>query len=133
VSQANVEIVKRMTDAFNRRDVDAWMECATPDCELLPAMPRAVERAGYRGRTGVEAYVGEITETWEEYRLVPDEFRDLGERVLMLGRIEVCGKGSGTPVDAPFGAISEFRDGKVLRLRGYLDHSGALRAAGLAG
>src|SRR5436305_12523307 len=127
MSQAYVEIVKRMTDAFNRRDVDAWMECATPDCELLPAMPRAVERAGYRGLTGVETYVGEITESWEEYRLVPDEFRDLGDSVLMLGRIEVRGKGSGTPVDAPFGAISEFRDGKVLRLRGFLDHGEALR------
>src|ERR1700745_2847346 len=95
---------------------------ATPDYELLPGMPRKKERVGYRGGTGVETYVGDITETWEEYRLVPDEFRDLGERVLMLGRIEVRGKGSGTPVDAPFGAISEFRDGKVLRLRGFLDH-----------
>jgi hypothetical protein len=108
MSQANVEIVERMTDAFNRRDVDAWMECATPDCELLPAMPKAVERAGYRGRTGVEAYVGEITETWEEYRLVPDESRDLVERVLMLGRIEVRGKGSGTPVTAIRGLLEEW-------------------------
>jgi hypothetical protein len=35
-------------------------------------------------------------------------------------------------VTAPQGAIVDFRDGKVSRIRGHLDHDEALRAAGLS-
>jgi ketosteroid isomerase-like protein len=58
--------------------------------------------------------------------------RDLGDRVLCLGRMEGRGRGSGVPVDAPLGAIFEFRDDKISRMRAYLDHDEALRAAGLS-
>src|SRR5436190_6912548 len=96
----NSQTMKGVRDNVERARANA-AGGARPLTASCTAMPRAVERAGYRGCTGVETYVGDITETWEEYRLVPDEFRDLGERVLMLGRIEVRGKGSGTPVDSP--------------------------------
>ena len=32
MSDANVEIVKRVTDAFNRRDVDAVLDFCASDC-----------------------------------------------------------------------------------------------------
>lgn len=38
MSVENVEIVKRAVDAFNRRDLDAFMECVTPDIEFTTAM-----------------------------------------------------------------------------------------------
>jgi len=37
------------------------------------------------------------------------------------------------PVDTPYWAISDLRDGKVSRIRAFLDHGEALRAAGLEG
>jgi ketosteroid isomerase-like protein len=43
------------------------------------------------------------------------------------------GRGSGLPVDAPMGAVLDFRDGRVWRARSYLDHGQALRPAGLTG
>jgi ketosteroid isomerase-like protein len=129
MSQANVEIVKRMTDAFNLRDVDAFAELAASDFEWFPAMDRLVEGGTYRGRGGIEAYFEAVSGTWEEFRLLPDEFRDLGDRVLWLGRVEGRGRSSGVRVDTPLGTVVEFRDGKVLRLRGFLDHGEALRAA----
>ena len=51
--------------------------------------------------------------------------------MLVLGRTEGRGRGSGVPVDAPYAAIYDFRDGKISRARGFLDHDEALRAAGL--
>jgi ketosteroid isomerase-like protein len=50
MSQANVEIVKRATDAFNRRDVDVFDDLTTSDFEWFPAMDRLVEAGSYRGR-----------------------------------------------------------------------------------
>jgi ketosteroid isomerase-like protein len=63
--------------------------------------------------------------------VLTEEFRDLGHRVLALVRLEGRGKGSRVQVDSPLGVVIEFRDGKISRVRGYLDHDDALRAAGL--
>ena len=132
MSQENVEIVKRSLDAFNRRDIEAGAEMATPDFEWFPAMAEAVEGGIYRGREGIEAYFADLTNTWEELRILPGHFHDLGHRVLVLGRIEGRGVGSGVPVDAPLGLVYELRGGKIARARGYLDHAEALKVVGLA-
>jgi ketosteroid isomerase-like protein len=132
MSQANVEIAKRVVDAFNRRDVEGFFALAVPDFEWFPAMAGTVEGGGYRGREGIEAYLADIGEAWEEYRVLAEEFRDLDDRVVMLGRIEGRGRGSRAWIDSPTGTIFEFLGGKMSRLRTYLDHGEALRAAGLA-
>jgi ketosteroid isomerase-like protein len=135
MSKANVEIVKRGIDAFNRRDVDALDDLTTPDFEWFPALPSAVEGerfSGYRGREGIETYFEDVRSTWEGLRVLGNEFRDLGDSVLVLGRAEGRGRGSGVEVDMPLGIIYDFRRAKCLRARAYLDHAEALRAAGLS-
>jgi ketosteroid isomerase-like protein len=135
MSQANVEIVKRGIDAFNRRDVDALDDLTTPDFEWFPALPSAVEGerfSGYRGREGIETYFEDVRSTWEGLRVLGNEFRDLGDRVLVLGRAEGRGRGSGVEVDMPLGIVYDFRRAKCLRARAFLDHGEALRAAGLS-
>jgi ketosteroid isomerase-like protein len=131
MSQEKVETVERAMDGFNRRDLDAYDDLFTQDFEWLPALPSTVEGDGYVGREGVEKYFGEINDTWEEFRVIAEEYRDLGERVLMLGRMEGRGRGSGVQVNAQLGAVWDFRDGRISRAPVYLDHGEALRAAGL--
>src|SRR5205807_7323829 len=63
MSDANVEIAKRVIDAFNRRDVDTIFECVNPDVEWFPAMS-VTFGGGLRGREGIEAYVREVSDTW---------------------------------------------------------------------
>jgi ketosteroid isomerase-like protein len=131
VSQENVEVVRLAFASYNRRDLDAVLDLATEDYLLLPAVAGSVETGGIRGREGLRRYFEMIDETWEEFRINADEFRDLGERVLAIGHTEGRGRGSGVVVDAPYGAIFDFRDGRWWRAQGYLDHDEVLRAAGL--
>jgi ketosteroid isomerase-like protein len=134
MSQQNVEIAKRAVDAFNRRDVDTlFAELATPDFEWFPALTMALEGGGYRGREGVEEFAADTRENWEEMQTVPEEFRDLGDRVLLLGRMQGRGKGSGAQVDAPIANILDFRGGRIWRSRVYFDRAEAVLAAGLEG
>jgi ketosteroid isomerase-like protein len=130
MSKANVEIVKVLMGAVDRRDVDTFAGVTTSDFEWFPVFAARVEGDVYRGREGIETFLGEVDETWEEFRPMPEEYRDLGDRVLGLGRLKTRGRASGVPSDSPWGGIYDIRDGKVSRIRTYLDHGEALRAAG---
>ncbi len=131
MSQENVEIVKRLMAAFNERDVNAFAAITTPDFEWTTSMT-AVEGEVFRGREGIETYFERMREAWEEFRSLPSEYRDLGERVLSIGRLEGRGLGSGVPVDTALDILFDFRGGKISRQRSFLDHGEALRAAGLS-
>lgn len=132
MGQENVEIVKLLMDAVDRRDIDAFAAVTTSDFEWFPVFAARVEGEVYRGREGIATFLGEVDETWAEFRPVPEEYRDLGDRVLGLGRLRTRGRASGVPSDSPWGGLYDVRDGKIARIRTYLDHGEALRAAGLS-
>lgn len=132
MAQESLEIVKRLMEAVDRRDIDALAEVTTHDLEWFPVFAARVEGDPYHGREGIETFLGEVDETWEEFRPIPEEYRDLGERVLGLGRLITRGRGSGVPVESPWGGVYDLRDGRVARIRTYLDHAEAIQAAGLA-
>jgi ketosteroid isomerase-like protein len=137
MSVDKVEIAERATDTYNRRDVDTFFaELATPDYEWLPALTRALDGdvcgGGYRGREGVERFARDTAENWEELQTVKAEYRDLGDRVLLLGTLRGRGKGSGAPVEQSYVGIFDFRGDRICRYAVYLDHAEGLRAAGLS-
>jgi ketosteroid isomerase-like protein len=131
MSQQKVELVKVLMAAVDRRDIEAFAAVASSDFEWFPVFAARVGGDVYRGREGIEAFLGEVDETWEEFRPVPEEYRDLGDCVLALGRLRTRGRASGAPSDAPWGGVYDFREGKVSRVRTFLDHAEALRAAGV--
>jgi ketosteroid isomerase-like protein len=133
MARDKVDVARPANDAYNRRDVDGlFAELATPDFEYYPAIVRALDGGGYRGRDGVERFAVDTRENWEELQTIAEEFRDLGDRVLVLGRMKGRGKSSGVPVDQPFANILDFRGDRIWRSRVYLDHAEGLRAAGLS-
>ena len=88
--------------------------------------------ACYRGREGVESFLLDTWENWEELQWIAEEYRDLGDRVLMEGRLAGRGKGSGARVDAPAWNLLDFRGDRVWRSRVYFDRAEAFRAAGVS-
>jgi len=122
MSQESIEIVKRLVDAF--------AEITTPDFEWTTSMT-AVEGEIFWGREGIETYFGRMKDVWDEFLALADSYRDLGDRLLRPGRLEGRGRSSSVPVSAPLDILYDLRDGKISRMHSYLDHSEALRAAGL--
>jgi ketosteroid isomerase-like protein len=66
------------------------------------------------------------------YQVEISEIRDLGDSVLAIGRARVRGKESGVQIESPFGVLCDYRNGKTIRLRTYLDLDEALEAVGLS-
>jgi len=126
------ECSRKGVDVFNRRDLDAFAALMTDDYEWVGAFLGSVEGGSYRGLEGIARYFREAEETWEEFHAPGVEFRDLGDRVLVLGRMEGRGRTSGVEVQASYTMIVEFRGSKIWRSHAYLDHGEALRAAGLS-
>lgn len=131
MTQENVDIVRHALGAFNEGDADTFADLTTPDFEWTTGLG-AIEGEVFHGRAGVETYFGRLGSAWDEFRFRADEFRDLGDVVLALGRLEGRGRGGGVPVDSPVGAVWDLRDAKIWRLRAYLDHAKAAETAGLS-
>jgi ketosteroid isomerase-like protein len=123
-----MELARRAVKAFNRRDLDVLVEVTTADVEWFPAMPGSV-KDGYRGRAGVETYLAEVHDTWKDYRARSSVFSEAAGAVLALGRAQGRGRDTGVTVDSPLGMVFDFRDGKISRVRSYLDHDQAAHAA----
>lgn len=129
MSRENVETARRATSAFNRRDLDAFAGVMTSDFEWVPVFTARLGGGPYIGREGIDRFLAEVGETWEEFTPEPEEYRDLGEKVVALGRLKTRGRGSGVPFESPWGGVFDFRNGKIARIRTFLDHDEAIRVA----
>ena len=93
----------------------------------------ALEGRVYRGPDGVRQWLGDLARDWEYFQPVYEEYRDLGDRVLVLGRWRARGRVSGVELEnQPAAWLYEIKDGKVVRMRTFTDRAEALEAVGLS-
>jgi ketosteroid isomerase-like protein len=134
MSEENVEIVRRVSEAYNRRDAGAMLAELHPEIEWHPWLQ--IQLGGgatvYRGHEGVRKGIRELEEAFSEIQAEQTEIRDLGERVVAIGHLRGRGKESGAITESAIAWIVEFRNGKVIRVREFLDPEKALAAAGLS-
>ena len=133
MSEENVEAFKRATDALNRRDVEAMLDEAHPEVEWHSALvaPLEGEATVYRGHEGVRQLRRDVDEAFVELQVDYTDIRDLGDRVLAIGRASARGRESGAEIETAVGSVVDFEDGKGIRIWTYLDPTEALEAAGL--
>jgi ketosteroid isomerase-like protein len=130
MSQKNLELVRRMQEAFLSSEPDRALAFLAPEVEW-----DVRERPGgqvWHGPSGVRRAMTEWSGAWEEWELETERYLEAGEgRVLVLWRERGRGKGSGVPTDQRGGILVTVGDGLILRGRLYLDQQAALKAAGL--
>jgi ketosteroid isomerase-like protein len=130
MSASNVEVIRRVVDAFNARDLDRLLEDLQPDVELHPLRAQ-LEGKAYRGHEGIREMLADFDEDWEYVQLRPEEFRDAGDTVVVLGRLGARGRTSGVDLDVPMGFVWKLRDGKGAYAETFSEPADALRDAGL--
>ena len=134
MSQENVEMTKRALEAYNRRDVEALLEDLDPGVEWHPALPKLLggDATVYRGHEGVREFFRDTDDVLDEIHVEYSEIRNLGDRVLVIGRFRARGKASGAETESPIATVSDIRNGKMIRIQTYVDPKEALEAAGLS-
>jgi ketosteroid isomerase-like protein len=134
MSEENIEIVRRVSGAYNRRDVGAMLDELHPEIEWHTWLQAQLGEGTtvYRGHQGVRDGIRDLEEAFSEIQAEQSEVRDLGERVIAIGHLRGRGKESGALTESALAWIVEFRSGKVIRVREYLDPKEAFEAAGLS-
>lgn len=132
MSQENVDVVRRTYAEWKRGNIQAGVELFDPEIIFESFMPDSNERVVVNGLEGIEAFMREFLAQWRDYRLVGEEFREVGsDKVFVAGRQAATGRQSGVAVEGPACSIWTFRGGKVVRLLFEPDRRKALEAAGL--
>jgi ketosteroid isomerase-like protein len=124
------EHVQRLREMYGRTTLPQIADSLHPEAELhqAHAIPDSDD---YYGREEFLRGTRRWLEEWEEFRYVPEELVDLGERVLMRVRVSGRARASGVELDLLAFHLWTFQDGMPWRCEVFLDERPALEAAGL--
>ena len=133
MSQENVEAFKRGLEAGNRGDVETLLEQLDPGVEWDSALHALLggKQTVFRGHDGVRQMLRDLNESFGEIHIEITEIRDLGDRLIAIGRIVTRGRASGVQTETPLALVTEIENGKTISVRGYLDPKEALEAVRL--
>jgi ketosteroid isomerase-like protein len=132
MSQENVEVVRRIFEAFNSREWAAWESHHHPDFEWSdpPEMPGG---GFHRGVGSIRRFLDDVLETADEWHVEIDDIKSVGDdRVLMLGRSILVGRASGIAMEDPLFQLFDLEQGRVTRVQTFRSSDEALEAVGLS-
>ena len=134
MSQEDVEIVRCLYDAWNRRDEEGLLALSDPEAEWVNS-PTAVEPGTRRGANELLAVWRTQWEFLRDGRFEIDRLVDRGEEILVLGRLSRLMPEGDARIEDRALASWRIRDGKAVRAEilgfGGAEVDKALEAAGL--
>jgi ketosteroid isomerase-like protein len=133
MAQKNVDLARRLLQAFNDGDIEAIVAECDPAVEWEEQSIPGVEPV-YHGHDGVRQWAAAVLGVREE--LGPLEGRlegveEFDDTVIASVRFEGVGRSSGVRVPMHVHIVGTVRDGKVVRRQVFLTLVEALEAAGL--
>ena len=131
MSQQNVELHHRANDAFNRRDLDAFIGLTDAEVEFTSRNLELEGGGPHRGHEGVRTWWENLLAISPDFTGEVEEVRDLGEVTVARVRTHGHGIASDAPMEETVWQVVEWRRGKVIWSRNVPSEADALEAAGL--
>jgi ketosteroid isomerase-like protein len=134
MSQENVERIRDAVVAYNRGDLDAFLdEYWTDDIDYRAVEGAPDDHGPIHGKAEMRAYMQDWFDTFDDLKVEPLEVIDAGQdQAVAVVRFGGRAKLSGVEADLTFAVVYTLRDGKVARGREYWTKEQALEAAGLS-
>ena len=138
-----VEVLRGVYEAFNRRDIDGLLDGFHPEIEIIETEDLGyaalllrvlghrfvVLSGGYRGLDEVRRLFETVWEISEWFQAEPQEFIELEGRIVVPLRLHARAKETGHEGEATTAHLWTMRDGKGARLEVYADTEDAIEAA----
>ncbi len=129
MSQENVEVVRRSTDAYNRRDLEGMLQDWAPDAVVDWSNSRGLDTGVYRGHGEIRAFMQRFLATWEEVRIeIVDGPVEIADGLLITENVAYMRGRDGIDVQARSTWLITIRDGKQTSLTLYQTKQDALEA-----
>jgi ketosteroid isomerase-like protein len=130
MAQENVELAEQAFDAFNRRDLGAFL--ALMDAEVEAGSRLVAMEGGYHGHDGLRRWWQNLLDAIPDYTLETVEARALGDLTLTTLRTRGHGADSDTPIEDTVWVVVDWRDKQVVRWRVLSTEAEALEAVGVS-
>jgi ketosteroid isomerase-like protein len=130
MSQENVEVVKRHVEAWNRRDLGAYLASFASDAEIDWSRSRAPHKGVYRGHGEIETFWDVFWSTFQDVQLEMHDLTEVGSEVVVANTAHMRGR-EGIEVIARSTFVFKVQDGRITCLRLFQERAEALEAAGL--
>jgi ketosteroid isomerase-like protein len=132
MSQENVDVVRRWTDAFNGRDYAALVELNDPGFEMKSLFAPLDSGGAFRAPEGFpHGYFEAMNLAYESFKVIPHTYIDAGDAVVGIANAEWRGRGSGVEGRTPVWPVWWLREGRIIREETFSEEAPALGAAGL--
>ena len=126
MSCANLDLALRLSEFFNRRDLDGLLGLMHERVEIEP---RLVSLEGaYRGHEGVRRWWGDLLDALPDYATEVEEMDEFGDTILARIRGSAHGAGSSAPVVEWWWQVIRWNDGRVIWFRNFGTEAEALAA-----
>jgi ketosteroid isomerase-like protein len=132
MSEGNVEIVRQVYECVDQRRWDGMAELLDPDVEQHGTVGGLDEGNVVRGPSDIRQMYESEAEAWDRQRIQPERLIDAGDRVVVFQREYQRGRGSGLELVVETASVIDLRNGRIVRIQGYMDRAAALEAAGLS-
>ena len=117
---ASSESIRRVYDAFNRRDWDSVFALLADDFTWT-FDPQGFLTGTYSGGPEIRRAVEEFVDVWDDFRVEIDGFVDLdANHIGVDGRVVGRGKGSDLPIELTETVVWTLRGDEVVEAREYL-------------
>jgi ketosteroid isomerase-like protein len=130
MAQQNMELVQRAIAALNARDIEGYLACCTDDVTL--ETPLATVGGVYEAAEGIRRFLTDIEDAAPDFQIAIDRAQAIdGQRLVAFVRSSSTGRTSGIPLVTDATNVYDIREGKISRIRIFLDRREALEAVGL--
>ena len=130
MSQENVELVRAAYAAWNEGDLDAALDLADPEIEVVQDSQIPGSTA-VTGRHQFRLWLESFYDTWESFEITPTDITQVADRVVVVAQVRARGKTTGIPVETQIGHVLTVRRGRAVRWESYPHPNQALEAVGL--
>lgn len=130
MSEENVEVVRRVYDAINRRDWAEAFSVAAADFELITQ--RGPNAGARQGRDAVIDFAEDFIGAFDNFVWEVEQVFDGGDQVVVFVKVRSRPRGSGVDLVIRNGHCWTFRKGVIAAMESFPEPEGALEAAGLS-
>ena len=123
MSQENITVIRGMYESFSTGDVTSVLGQMHQHIEWREAENFIyADRNPYRGPQAVlEGVFMRLASEWADFKVMPEEWLDAGNHIVVLGTYSGRHKESGREVRAQFAHIWGVTHGRVVRFQQYTD------------